>query len=231
MSKSTAALYGGFVSSANVTFLTSTSISSADGVVRNVSIERLRSFCAMVASASAGSEEEQRVRIVALDRRSQAAEVRHHETRQEIPELRRLGPIRGRVIRDRLRPADFVDPDHQRLEIRVLGLRAKVEREEAQGEKRDERQARSSDTCSARARTRTARRTGASRSRGSWARFGDVAATVISSSNDDSERCDNARFRARQIRASIRPAALQARYRLRHRMDALPHREAVALSR
>ena len=40
---------------AAVTFFTSTSISSVEGLVRNVSIDRLRSFCAMVASVNAGA--------------------------------------------------------------------------------------------------------------------------------------------------------------------------------
>ena len=38
-----------------LTFCTSMSISSAEGFVRNVSMMRLCSFCAIVASASAGS--------------------------------------------------------------------------------------------------------------------------------------------------------------------------------
>ena len=42
------------VNSAKVTFLTSTSTSSEDGLVRNVSIVRLRSFWAIVASARDG---------------------------------------------------------------------------------------------------------------------------------------------------------------------------------
>ena len=73
-------------------------------------------------------EEEQRVRIFALHRRSQPAEMLHDELRQEVPQLRRLRLVAGRVVLHRLRASDIVDPDDQRLDLGVLRGRVEVER-------------------------------------------------------------------------------------------------------
>ena len=63
------ALCGVCVNSLRLTFWTTMSTSSADGLVMNVSRTRLCSFWAIVASARAGLQEEQGVRVLALDRR------------------------------------------------------------------------------------------------------------------------------------------------------------------
>ena len=80
---------------------------------------RLCSFWAIVASARRRLQEEQRVRILALHRRAEPAEVLHDELRQEVPELRRLRLVAGRVVLHRLRPADVVDANDERLDLGV----------------------------------------------------------------------------------------------------------------
>ena len=77
---------------------------------------RLCSFCAIVASASDWLEEQQRVRILALDRRADAAEVLHDELREEVAKLRRLGLVGRGVVLHGLRPPDVVDADDERLD-------------------------------------------------------------------------------------------------------------------
>ena len=84
---------------------------------------RLWSFWAIVASARARLEEEQRVRILALHGRPDAAEVLHDELRQEVAQLRRLRLVARRVVLHGLGPADLVDPDDQRLDLRVAARR------------------------------------------------------------------------------------------------------------
>ena len=72
-------------------------------------------------------EEEQGVRIFTLHRRSQPAEMLHDELRQEVPQLRRLRLVAGRVVLNRFRASDIVDSDDQRLDLGVLRGRVEVE--------------------------------------------------------------------------------------------------------
>ena len=63
-----------------------------------------------------------------------------HEACQEVAQLRRLWLITRRIVRHGFCPSDVVDSNHKRLEIRVLRLRTKVQEQETQGEKRDEKE-------------------------------------------------------------------------------------------
>jgi len=81
------------------------------------------------------SQEEQRVWIIALYRRAQPTEMRDHKARQKVAKFRRLGSIGGRVVVDSLGAADVVDSDNQRFQVRVAGLRTKVQDQERCGER------------------------------------------------------------------------------------------------
>src|SRR5262249_17421838 len=67
-------------------------------------------------------------------------EMLHDELRQEVPKLWRLGLIPGRVVPDRLCPADVVDPDDQRFDVRVQRLGPEVQPQQAKGKERDKKQ-------------------------------------------------------------------------------------------
>ena len=116
------------------------STSSADGFVRNVSMH-----AALVVLRDRGVgqrrlEEEKRVRILALDRRPKPAEVLHDELRQEVAQLRWLRLVGGGVVLHGLGPSDIVDPDDQRLDLGVLRGGVEVERQQAEGDERDQDQ-------------------------------------------------------------------------------------------
>src|SRR6185369_14009155 len=83
-------------------------------------------------------EEEQRVRIFTLHRRSQPAEMLHDELREEVPQLRRLRLVAGRIVLNRFRASDIVDSDDQRLDLGVLRGRVEVEAEQSQRDQGDE---------------------------------------------------------------------------------------------
>ena len=83
-------------------------------------------------------EEEQRIRIIPLNGGPEPAEMERHEPCQEVPQLRALRFVRRSIVSDCLGPADGVDPNHQRLHVRVLGSRAEVQREQAESHQRDE---------------------------------------------------------------------------------------------
>src|SRR2546426_5129515 len=63
-----------------------------------------------------------------------------HKARQKVAQFRRLGSIGGGVVVDSLGAANFVDADNQRLQVRVAGLRAKVQHHERRGEQNRQHQ-------------------------------------------------------------------------------------------
>jgi hypothetical protein len=108
-------------------------------------------------------QEQQRVRVLALHRGPDAAEVLHDELRQEVAQLRRLRLVARRVVLHGLGAADLVDPDDERLHLGVARRRVEVEPTSPSATS-ETSTARSSGTCSSPAPSRTAPRTGASRS-------------------------------------------------------------------
>ena len=72
----------------------------------------------------------------ALHRGAKAAEVLHHELGQEVAQLRQLGPVCGCVMLNRLGAAHIVNPDYQRLDIRVSAGGVEVECQQAHGHER-----------------------------------------------------------------------------------------------
>ena len=85
-------------------------------------------------------QEQQRVRVLALHGRPDAAEVLHDELRQEVAQLRRLGLVPRRVVGHGLGPADVVDPDDQRLDLGVLRGRVDVQPDEPERDQRHQNQ-------------------------------------------------------------------------------------------
>ena len=124
------------------------STSSADGFVTNVSMTRLCSFWAIVASARPGSRKN---RESGYSRWTVARSRLKCFTTNCVRKYRSSGGLRlvaGRVVLHRLGPADVVDPDDQRLDLGVLASRVEVEAEQAQGDEGDEDQRDLAGTCS-----------------------------------------------------------------------------------
>ena len=108
------------LSSLRLTFCTTTSTSSADGI-RDERFERAALLVLGDRGVRQGGlEEEQRVGILALHGRPDPAEMLHDELRQEVAQLGRLRLVARGVVLHRLGPADLVDADDQRLDLRVL---------------------------------------------------------------------------------------------------------------
>src|SRR6478609_5320840 len=62
----------------------------------------------------------------------------HDELREEVPHLRRLRLVAGRVVLNRFRASDIVDSYDQRLDLGVLRGRVEVEAEQSQCDQGDE---------------------------------------------------------------------------------------------
>jgi hypothetical protein len=94
-----------------------------DLVSRAIHEERLDAAALIVLGdggvGQGGFEEQQRVGVFPLDRRANPAEMLHDELRQEVAELRRLRLVARGVVIDGLRPANLIDPNHQRLHVGV----------------------------------------------------------------------------------------------------------------
>ena len=81
-------------------------------------------------------QEQQRLRVLALNRRPQATEVLHDELREEVAELRGLWPVGGGVVLHRFRASDFIDADNERLDLSVFRRGVEVQSQQAQGDER-----------------------------------------------------------------------------------------------
>ena len=81
-------------------------------------------------------EKEQRLGIFALNGRSNAAEMLDDELRQEVAELRRLRPVCRGIVLNGLGTTHLVDPDYQRLHVRVPGRGVEVQTQESEGNER-----------------------------------------------------------------------------------------------